>query len=178
MLPEKDSSAEIIQLHNSITNNLKRSLSDALKIGQLLLEQKKKLKHGDFTEWIKVNLPFSDRTARNYINLHQNRGRLKTESVSVLSQAYKLLAHESDDPDYEKELLELYKQSGFWNIEALGHEFAILQIRWGNLKDTQDIGALSEYVSDCESFITRNGELNLRLQLRIGEMLNEAELKT
>lgn len=175
MLPEINIKTEIIELHSLITNNLKRSLSDAMRIGELLLEQKDQLQHGEFTEWIRANLPFSDRTARNYINIHLHRDKLKTESVSVLSQAYKLLTHESDVVDYEKELLEVHQQCGFKNIEEPGHTVLMLQMRWAKLKDSQDIMAVSEYLHDCESFSTRMGELVLRLQMRIGRMLSEIE---
>ena len=82
---------KIITLHTEITEALKSSLEKAILIGQLLIEQKEKLKHGEFTSWIKKNLPFTDRTARNYIKLFNNKDMLKTESVSDLNSAYKLL---------------------------------------------------------------------------------------
>ena len=37
------------------------------------------------------HLPFTDRTARNYMKLHEHRERLKTETVSDLNEAYDLL---------------------------------------------------------------------------------------
>lgn len=83
---------EITRLHQEIIGSLRTSLAKGIQIGELLTEQKESLKHGEFTSWIKENLPFTDRTARNYMRLHQRRDELKTESVSDLTDAYKLLS--------------------------------------------------------------------------------------
>lgn len=88
---EKSRKEEIISLHNEISGFLKMSLDKAIRIGELLTEQKTSLKHGSFGNWIKVNLPFTDRTARSYMNFYRHRHQLKTESVSDLTGAYKLL---------------------------------------------------------------------------------------
>ena len=86
-----------MQLHNQIIADLKRSLDSAIRIGELLTEQKENLNHGEFGPWIKSNLPFTDRTAQNYMRLYRERDRLKTETVSDLKSAYKLLA----EPKYD-----------------------------------------------------------------------------
>lgn len=75
---------EITQLHNEIGRYLKMSLEKAIRIGELLTEQKDSLKHGGFISWVKDNLPFTDRTARNYMMLFRHRDELKTETVSDL----------------------------------------------------------------------------------------------
>lgn len=82
---------EIACLHNEIIGYFKKSVEKAIRIGQLLTEQKECLKHGEFTKWIKNNLPFTDRTARNYMRLYNNRDKLKTETVSDLTTGYELL---------------------------------------------------------------------------------------
>ena len=48
----------ICNLHLEIEKNLKISLNSAIEIGWLLTEQKKNLPHGEFTAWIKLNMPF------------------------------------------------------------------------------------------------------------------------
>jgi hypothetical protein len=88
---------EITELHYKITTAIKKTLQDAIRIGELLKEQKDKMPHGVFTSWIKENLPFSDRTARNYMRVHESRERLKTESVSVLNGAYKMIMTTKED---------------------------------------------------------------------------------
>jgi len=98
----------IISLHKIVLASLKLSLTNAFKIGELLIIQKKQLKHGQFGKWIDSNLPFTDRTARNYIKLYQHRDRLKTENVSDLKTAYRLLRNpvvkELYDPGEEHHL--------------------------------------------------------------------------
>jgi len=96
---------EICALHERIAVHVRATLQDAIRIGQLLTEQKEALPHGEFTRWIVGNLPFTDRTARNYMHLYGERGRLETETVSALSEAYRLLK-ESSEPESEA-LLEL-----------------------------------------------------------------------
>ena len=56
---EKRRIDEIGQLHNEIIGHLKTSLEKAIRIGELLSEQKDSLKHGEFIPWIKDNLPFA-----------------------------------------------------------------------------------------------------------------------
>ncbi len=88
---DKSRTHEITRLHNEIIGHLQTSLEKAIRIGELLTEQKAALKHGRFLPWIKGNLPFSERTSRNYMRLYRERGRLKTANVADLSTAYRLL---------------------------------------------------------------------------------------
>jgi hypothetical protein len=88
---EKSRVQEIVNLHQEILGHLRSSLGKAIKIGQLLSEQKSNLAHGEFTTWVKVNISFSDRTARNYMRLFKERDKLKTENVSDLGDAYNVL---------------------------------------------------------------------------------------
>lgn len=93
---EKSWIDEIRKLHNEIWSSLKSSLEKAIRIGQILNEQKENLEHGKFTAWVKDNLPFTDRTARNYMRLYRERDRFKTETVSDLTEAYgRLVEHKS-----------------------------------------------------------------------------------
>ena len=79
---------EIVRLHSEVAIHVRQSLEKAIRIGQLLSEQKQTLKHGEFTQWLEANIPFTDRTARNYMWLYRERDRLKTEIVSDLKGAY------------------------------------------------------------------------------------------
>jgi len=89
---QKGKAQDITLLYNEIAGHLRQSLEKAIRIGELLVEQKKSLKHGEFTPWIEGNLPFTDRTARNYMRLFNERDSIKTETVSDLTSAYRLLA--------------------------------------------------------------------------------------
>ena len=77
---------EIVNLHTGIMQSARRSVQDAIKIGEIISEQKKLLQHGEFLPWINT-LPFDERTARRYMQLNYYRD--KTDSVSDLQTAYK-----------------------------------------------------------------------------------------
>ncbi len=140
----------INELHNQIGGYLRMSLDSAIHIGELLTDQKESMAHGEFTTWIDTNLPFTDRTARNYMRLYQGRDKLKTESVSVLTEGYKLLAeHAIDMADmdafdrayYYSELC-LAEMSGVVNspevsisqLSEVQHAAFTLQNEWALLK--------------------------------------------
>jgi len=88
---DTDRAGRIIDLHNEVIASAVTTVKKAIEAGQLLTEQKAELPHGQFTQWIESNLPFTPRTARNYMSCYDRRELLKTETVSVLSDAYKLL---------------------------------------------------------------------------------------
>jgi hypothetical protein len=62
-----------------------------MRVGELLVQQKQKLPHGEFTKWVEENLPFCVRTAQNYMKVFRNNKQLKNENVSLLSNAYDIL---------------------------------------------------------------------------------------
>ena len=96
-----DRAGAIISLHSEIIGLGRMALDKAIEIGHLLTDQKSSLQHGDFIPWAKANLPFTDRTARNYMQLFEQRDRLKTVTVSDLSDAYRVL--KSAAPTRQKE---------------------------------------------------------------------------
>lgn len=56
---EKSRVQEIVALHGEIIGHLKRSLEKAIRIGELLAEQKKTVQHGDWIPWMTANLYLS-----------------------------------------------------------------------------------------------------------------------
>jgi len=79
----------INDLHKGIESLLHQGIEKAIEIGQLLTEKKTELKHGEFGTWIKDNLVFTDRTARNYMKLFDNKD--KVLEAGNISEAYKML---------------------------------------------------------------------------------------
>jgi hypothetical protein len=88
----KENISEIRALHASIMSAAKRSLDEAIRVGELLENCKTALPHGEWLGWVRDNLSFSERTARNYLRLFRNRDVLKSANVADLSEAYVLLA--------------------------------------------------------------------------------------
>jgi len=87
---------EIRKLHQEIKELLQDSLEKAFRIGEILAEYKRDLKHGEFIGWVNENLPFGDRQARNYMRLYLNRDELreaaKRQLVSDLKSGIQYLA--------------------------------------------------------------------------------------
>ena len=103
---------KIAVLHNEIGGYLKMTLGKAIEIGGLLVEQKAELKHGEWLSWVKENLPFSERLARDYMKFHDNRDELKTAKVADMNAARVLLSpKEWDDPEY------------YWNGPAIWRQY-------------------------------------------------------
>ena len=94
--------SEIVALHGQILTTARTTLDKAIRIGQLLTEQKASLKHGAWLPWVKENLPFDARTAQNYTRCYGERDRLKNENVSYLADAYRLLAEPAEPKSVTK----------------------------------------------------------------------------
>jgi hypothetical protein len=71
------SSAEIRQLG-------RRAVQDIVEIGKLLTECKAKLGHGEWLPWIEREFGWSDRTARNFMRVHEMLSG-KSEIISDLA---------------------------------------------------------------------------------------------
>jgi hypothetical protein len=89
--------AEVLALHADVVASARTTIEKAIRIGELLTEIKAGLKHGQWLAWIESRLPFSDHTARNYIRVYEQRERLKLETVSDLTDAYRLLSAGGSD---------------------------------------------------------------------------------
>ena len=139
---EKMRAQEIVRLHSEVVGHLRQSLEKAIRIGLLLSEQKQVLKHGEFIPWLEANIPFTDRTARNYMRLYQERDRIKTEMVSDLKGAYALLTNREEDlifnPDYWSNLIGQINTTFFRN-----HSKYQIAVEPGPLNEHDD-GSMTE----------------------------------
>ena len=88
---ETDCVDEISRLHREIFQQAESMLVKVLRIGELLLTQKQRIGHGQFAKWVGENLPFTVRTAQNYMKVFRNKDKIKNENVSLLSDAYNIL---------------------------------------------------------------------------------------
>lgn len=85
---------EIEQLHAQFQGYIKKSLIIAIRIGELLHQQKQLMVHGLFTHWAEKHLPFSLRTAQNYMKLHSYKDSLAQKKIITISDAYAAIAGE------------------------------------------------------------------------------------
>lgn len=82
----ESAAAELNRLHLEIEGKLRATVADAIRAGEILAKIKESLPHGDFTPWVKANCRFSDRTARQYIQVFEYRD--KTATLADLQTAY------------------------------------------------------------------------------------------
>jgi len=83
--------AKITKMHNEIMGMYKCTAQLAIEIGGLLTRQKESLGYGKWLPWVKKNLPFTSRSATNYMKLYKHRKTIKLEGISDLQAAYRAL---------------------------------------------------------------------------------------
>lgn len=88
--------SEINRLHGEICQAARTTIDKAIRIGELLAEQKAGLKHGEWLPWLKANVQFTARTASNYVRVFENRLRLKSETIADLTDAYDALTERTE----------------------------------------------------------------------------------
>jgi Protein of unknown function (DUF3102) len=96
-----DLATEIEREHTIVLGNLNNALRSALRIGELLIKAKAEIGHGKFTAWITENLPFTERTARNYMRIVNHKEEIAAAGVTELSAVYQMIAdnrNTSDEP--------------------------------------------------------------------------------
>ena len=91
----EENKKQIIHLHSEISEYMKISLEKAMKIGELLLEQKKRILRGGYTQWVEANMPFTVRTGQNYMKLFLYKGQLQAEKITSLCDAYAFINGEA-----------------------------------------------------------------------------------
>ena len=92
---EQEQVAEINKLHQELQELAVGALDRAIRLGDLLSSTKSRLPHGQWLPWLTNNVAFSDRTARNYMRIFENRVALKSANVSDLGEAYQMVMLQS-----------------------------------------------------------------------------------
>jgi len=64
-----DLAASISEEHEQAERALRDGLLHAIRAGELLLEAKREVAHGEWENWLQANVPFQPRTARAYMQL-------------------------------------------------------------------------------------------------------------
>ncbi len=81
---------EIVRLHEKIGNAYRTSLMDAIRIGELLTEQKEVLKHGEFIVWVEGTLSFTKQMAHKYMKVYAHREDFKSQPRLTFAEAFRL----------------------------------------------------------------------------------------
>jgi len=85
-------------LHIECGSLARQTFDKAIEIGGLLVEAKAQLKHGEWGQWVEDNLPFTARSASTYMRYHDQRELLKSENVSDLTGATRMLQQQKELP--------------------------------------------------------------------------------
>lgn len=172
-------------LHNEIEESLKASLLKAIQVGEYLSNVKEQLPHGEFTGWIKDNLSFTGRMARNYMRLFANKDKLQGADISI-TEAVKLLQTSDGFADVvqaiDRHLVNakdhIIDESGYTEAKDLTYKF--LNKAKGVIAKAkyEHIPALNTITQQCDVIIGKWSEATVRARRMVGEILNKnPELK-
>jgi hypothetical protein len=97
--------------HQAALSAAANAVSLAREAGELLIQAKGQVAHGQWAEWLKANVPFSERTAQGYMRLVRELPKLDDEkaqrvAVMPLRKALRAIADQDDvkveyDPQLE-----------------------------------------------------------------------------
>ncbi len=96
---------KIREAHGTFISSMKDTLEAGITAGQLLIEAKETLEHGEFLKWIQDTLPFTERTAQKYMRIARNQDKLKEKGARLLSEAYNAV-NDNSEKDYQKQYRE------------------------------------------------------------------------
>ena len=85
-LQPKDRTQEIRKELEELNRSLKMSVQKAIRVGELLTEQKEFIGHGHFLSWLEDNFDMSQQTASNYMRLYSHKNKLL--NIGNLQEAY------------------------------------------------------------------------------------------
>jgi hypothetical protein len=100
-----DLAARIRVSHEAVRHALRSAVERAMATGDLLLEAKEQVQHGQWSQWIQEHCEISDRTARLYMQLAENRVVIETTgnvAGLTLNSAVRLLAPPEEDNGLEE----------------------------------------------------------------------------
>ena len=93
---------QINNLHARFEIAYKSTTKIAVNIGELLLDQKSQLKHGQWGRWVRDNLKFTERTASNYIRIYKNKDKFDLETDGICGALSTLKSPDTKDRDQRR----------------------------------------------------------------------------
>jgi hypothetical protein len=96
---------EINHEHELCVGSMQNSLEHAIRVGELLIQQKEKVNHGDWMVWVKMNCDFQISQANKYMRVFTNYSRgINLESTDSIKGALRIII--ASDPKPKKETQE------------------------------------------------------------------------
>jgi len=196
-----DLAAKIRVEHDGAATAAKRGLEHAIAAGELLVEAKSKLQHGQWLPWLDEHCGMSDRTARAYMRLARNKDRLgeigSVADLSLRSALYVLSAHLPSDDDENTEwagVMPIYERArsavrtaadgiGLGSIENDLELVKAATNAVAEARNVDELAALADsdtrlrgYLRQAEGeFVACATEIRLRMEHRLGQMITAAK---
>ena len=164
-------------LHAEIMGAARVVMEKAIEAGGILQEVKAALPHGDFTGWVEQNAGFNIRTAQRYMKIYENRDMLKNDSVSLLTDAHRMLTAPKEDRDISinglsiDDVLRIAEHDDKYT--NLHKRILVLKDRWEAVKDSQDLKEVVNYYHEAKALHIEAAELTLYAEVNLGRCLNE-----
>jgi hypothetical protein len=95
--------------HEVVRQALKMGVENAMTTGDLLIEAKAQVDHGDWTPWLREHCKMSERTARLYMRLAKNREVIEAYEDAAdltLNAAARLLASPKEEEEKQDDLVD------------------------------------------------------------------------
>jgi hypothetical protein len=95
--------------HEVVRQALKMGVENAMATGDLLIEAKAQIDHGDWTPWLREHCKMSERTARLYMRLAKNREVIEAhvDAASLtLNAAARLLASPKEEEEKQDDFID------------------------------------------------------------------------
>jgi hypothetical protein len=109
-----DLAAQIRVEHEAFTAAMKRGVQHAVTAGEMLIEAKARMKHGQWLPWLRDHCSMPGRTASLYMRMAAHRAELSDENGNVadlsLRGAIAMLAPESEGEKILKRIAEADRQ--------------------------------------------------------------------
>jgi Protein of unknown function (DUF3102) len=129
-----DLAARIRAFHEATAEGLRRSVEHAMAAGDLLIEAKAQLKHGQWLPWLRDHCVMSERTAQLYMRCAKNRSAIEEQAKSAtfadltLNEAAAVLMLTSDVRKVFQVAREMAHLSGDELIErCIAEGYAVIQ---------------------------------------------------
>jgi N6-adenosine-specific RNA methylase IME4 len=125
----EDVAFQINREHELFESSMKSSIEHAIRCGELLAEQKAKLKHGEWIPWVEKNCEFTRVHAARYLKIAANVTRvLHFDSGASLRGVLKLLAKNEREENIEQQRQEI--EEGIFALPPGTFEVIVIDPPW------------------------------------------------
>lgn len=167
-----DLADQVNRLHTENEHLLRRGLQNAIDAGRILSDVKAKLPHGQFGNWCAENLAFSNRTARRYMKVYQNRDQLA--GAADLTDAYRLLSEPKTDTLANLDAGDQVLQESDADRLAVDHLRELLQ-EIEHAGAAADLATVKKFVADADQLLRRVQERRLRTMRKINQLQQQGD---